>query len=261
MNIKTADEINKMRTSCRLAASVLEMIEKYVTPGISTGELDRICHKYITDDLGATPSSLGHYGFPASICTSVNHVICHGIPSDKHILKDGDIINIDVTVSKDGFIGDTSKMFIVGNAKPWAARLVNVTQECLYKAIKILKPGIKVGDIGFEIQNYAQSQGYSVVRDFCGHGIGKSMWEEPQIPHFGKKGTGTTIHAGMIFTIEPMINIGTHLTKTLPDGWTVITKDRKLSAQYEHTILITDNGCEVLTLREEEKGVFVNSQH
>lgn len=252
MHIKTPDEIQKMRVAGRLAASVLEMIAPYVKAGVSTAELDRICYRYITEDLQAIPSSLNHKGFPASICTSVNHVVCHGIPSDKKILKEGDIVNIDVTVKKDDFIGDISVMFMIGTPKPWVERLVNVTQECLYKGIRIVKPGVTLGDIGHVIQQYAESEGYSVVREFGGHGIGREMWEEPHISHYGQPNTGMELQAGMTFTIEPMINMGKKEIRSLGDGWTVITKDRSLSAQWEHTLLVTETGVEVLTCRQNE---------
>ncbi|VEB32621.1 type I methionyl aminopeptidase [Legionella cherrii] len=251
MLVKTPKEIEKMRVASNLAASVLQMIETYVVAGISTSKLEEICRQYIINDLGAIPSTLNHYGFPACICTSINHVVCHGIPSDK-ILKNGDIINIDVTVQKDGYIGDTSKMFLVGTVKPFAKKLVAVAQECLYKAISIVRPGTQLGDIGNIIQTHAEQHGYSVVREYGGHGIGRSMWEEPDVMHFGKPNTGLRLHAGMTFTIEPMLNLGRKEVKTLGDGWTVVTKDHKLSAQWEHTILVTDHGYEVLTLRPEE---------
>ncbi|HAT7922628.1 TPA: type I methionyl aminopeptidase [Legionella pneumophila subsp. pneumophila] len=251
MLVKTPEAIEKMRVAGQLAASVLEMIEPYVIAGTSTKELEQICRQYIVEDLKAIPSTLNHYGFPACICTSINHVVCHGIPSEKK-LKNGDIINIDVTVQKDGYIGDTSKMFLVGNIKPFAKKLVEVTQECLYKAISIVRPGAHLGDIGNIIQTHAEQHGYSIVREFGGHGIGKSMWEEPHIMHFGKPNTGLRLQAGMTFTIEPMLNLGRKEVKTLGDGWTVVTKDHKLSAQWEHTILVTDNGHEILTLRADE---------
>lgn len=253
MLMKMPDQIEKMRVAGGLAASVLEMIEPFVTAGVTTGELERICQKYIIEELAAIPASLNHHGFPGCICTSPNYVVCHGIPSDKKILKNGDILNIDVTVKKDGFIGDTSKMFFVGTVKPYAERLVKVTQECLYKAIQIVRPGTFLGDIGHIIQQHAESNRYTVVREFGGHGIGENMWEEPHVPHFGKPHTGLELQAGMTFTIEPMINQGKRNIRQLPDGWTVVTKDHKLSAQWEHTILVTDHGYEVLTLRKEEK--------
>lgn len=253
MLVKTPDQIQKMRAAGRLAALVLEMIEPFVIPGVTTAELERICRKYIVEDLQAIPATLNHHGFPGCICTSPNHVICHGIPSDKKILKEGDILNIDVTVKKDGFIGDTSKMFFAGKVKPFAERLVRVTQECLYKAIQIVRPGIHLGDIGYAIQQHAESHHYSVVQEFGGHGIGQEMWEEPFVPHFGKQKTGMKLQAGMTFTIEPMINLGKRDIRYLPDGWTVVTKDHKLSAQWEHTILVTETGYEILTARKEEK--------
>lgn len=249
---KTFDEIEKMRVAGKLAASVLEMITPHVIKGISTGELDKICHKYIVEDLNAIPSTLNHHGFPASICTSINHVVCHGIPSDTKFLKEGDIVNIDVTVKKDEYIGDTSKMFLIGNVSPFAQRLVSTTQECLYQGIRLVKPGVHLGDIGFVIQNHAEKNGFSVVREFCGHGIGKEMWEEPQVPHFGIPGEGRILEEGMTFTIEPMINLGKKEIRQLGDGWTIVTKDHKLSAQWEHTILVTNDSYEVLTLRQEE---------
>lgn len=251
MLVKTPEEIQKMRVSGNLAALVLQMIEPYVTEGISTKELEQICLNYIINDLQATPSTLNHYGFPACICTSINHVVCHGIPSDK-ILKNGDILNIDVTVQKEGYIGDTSKMFLIGEVKPFAKRLVEVTQECLYKAIAIVRPGVRLGDIGSIIQEHAEKNRYAIVREFGGHGIGKTMWEKPDVMHFGKPNTGLELQAGMTFTIEPMLNLGSKEIKILGDGWTVVTKDHKLSAQWEHTILVTDKGHEVLTLRADE---------
>ena len=242
-----------MREAGRLASKTLEMISEFVAPGISTGKLDEICHRYITEDLECIPAPLNYKGFPKSICTSINQVVCHGIPSESKILKDGDILNIDVTVIKDGFHGDTSKMFMVGSEKPHAKRLINITQECMYEAIKIVKPGARLGDIGYKIQSIAESNHYSVVRDYCGHGIGRVFHEDPQILHYGIPNTGLTLKEGMCFTIEPMINIGSHKTKlSKKDGWTVETIDGRLSAQWEHTILVTNSGYEVLTLREEE---------
>ena len=241
-----------MRIAGRLAAEVLEMIEPYVKPGVSTGELDRICHDYIVNVQQAIPAPLNYHGFPKSICTSINHVICHGIPSDDKILKKGDILNIDITVIKDGYHGDTSKMFFIGEPTPANERLVRVTQECLYIGIDLVKPGARLGDIGHAIQQHAESNHYSVVREYCGHGIGKVFHEDPQVLHYGRPGTGLELQAGMIFTIEPMINLGTRFNKLMKDGWTVVTKDRKPSAQWEHTILVTDTGVEILTLRSEE---------
>lgn len=256
VTIKTPEEIEKMRVAGRLAAEVLEMIGEYVKPGVTTEELNQICHDYIVDKQDAIPAPLNYKGFPKSICTSVNHVICHGIPSDKKALKKGDIINIDITVIKDGYHGDTSKMFFVGKPSIAAERLVRVTQECMYKAIELVKPGLHLGDIGAVIQKHAESNYYSVVREYCGHGIGKTFHEDPQVMHYGKKGTGMQIREGMTFTIEPMINQGKPHCTLLPDEWTVVTKDRKLSAQWEHTILVTKDGFEILTLREEERALF-----
>lgn len=250
--IKTADEISKMRVAGRLAAEVLEMIGSYVKPGVTPNELNDICHKYITDVQNAIPAPLNYKGYPKSICTSVNHVVCHGIPNDKK-LKDGDIINIDVTVIKDGYHGDTSMMFYVGKPSILAQRLCKVAQECLYIGIDQVKPGNRLGDIGAAIQRHAESHHFSVVRDYCGHGIGKGFHEDPQVLHFGKPGTGMLLKPGMTFTIEPMINAGKSTVSLMPDGWTVITKDRQLSAQWEHTILVTDSGHEILTLRKGEE--------
>lgn len=253
VSIKSPEEIEKMRVAGRLAAQVLEMIGDYVKPGVTTEELDRICHDFIVNEQQAIPAPLNYKGFPKSICTSVNHVICHGIPSEKKVLKSGDLVNIDVTVIKDEYHGDTSKMFFVGEPKVGADRLVRITQECMYKGIALVKPGTRLGDIGHVIQQHAESNHYSVVREYCGHGIGKVFHEEPQVMHYGRPGTGMAVQEGMTFTIEPMINQGKRHTKLLPDGWTVITKDRKPSAQWEHTILVTTDGCEILTLREEER--------
>ncbi|MCD8524095.1 MAG: type I methionyl aminopeptidase [Saccharospirillaceae bacterium] len=250
--IKSAEDIDKMRIAGRLAAEVLEMIGPYVTAGVSTGELDRICHDYIVNVQQAIPAPLNYRGFPKSICTSINQVICHGIPSDDKILKKGDIINIDITVIKDGYHGDTSKMFFVGEPSPANQRLVEITQECLYLGIDLVKPGARLGDIGHVIQQHAENNHYSVVREYCGHGIGTVFHEDPQVLHYGRPGTGLELQAGMIFTIEPMINQGTRFNKLMKDGWTVVTKDRKPSAQWEHTILVTETGAEVLTRRQEE---------
>lgn len=253
VSIKTAEEIEKMRVAGRLAAEVLEMIAPYVKVGVSTGELDRICHDYIVNEQKAIPAPLNYHGFPKSICTSLNHVVCHGIPSDGKILKDGDILNIDITVIKDGYHGDTSAMFTLGEPQPHTQKLIKITQECLYKAIDIVKPGTQLGDIGEIIQKYAESHHYSIVREYCGHGIGKVFHEEPQVMHYGKKGTGLTLEKGMTFTIEPMLNLGKRHTKlNKKDGWTVTTKDGRPSAQWEHTIVVTNDGCEVLTARPGE---------
>lgn len=253
ITIKSPEEIEKMRVAGRLAADVLEMIGPFVKPGVTTGELDRICHDYIVNEQQAIPAPLNYNGFPKSICTSVNHVICHGIPSDTKTLKKGDIINIDVTVIKDGYHGDTSKMLHVGDVPAHAQRLIEVTQQCLYMAIDIVKPGTQLGDIGHIIQTHAQAHNYSIVREYCGHGIGLVFHEEPQVLHYGNPGTGITLCEGMTFTIEPMLNAGSHHTKlSKSDGWTVTTRDRRLSAQWEHTLAVTANGCEVLTKRPDE---------
>ena len=250
--IKTADEIEKMRVAGRLAAEVLEMIGEHVKPGVSTDELDRICHDYIVSEQQAIPAPLNYRGFPKSICTSVNHQVCHGIPGNK-ILKDGDIVNIDITVLKDVFHGDTSKMFFVGKASILGRRLVDITQKAMWKGIELVRPGAHLGDIGHAIQQFVESHGYSVVQEYCGHGIGRGFHEDPQVLHYGSPGTGIQLQAGMTFTIEPMVNAGKRNVKLLPDGWTVVTKDRKPSAQWEHTLLVTTDGYEVLTLRKEER--------
>ena len=250
--IKSIEEINGMREAGKLAAEVLDMITNYVKPGISTGELDKICHDYIVEEQKAIPANVGYRGFEKTLCTSLNQVICHGIPDDKRFLKNGDILNIDVTVIKDGWHGDTSKMFLVGKTEAHNERLVNITQECLYKGIKAIMPGAKLGDIGHAIQEHAEKNHYSVVEEYCGHGIGKVYHDEPQILHYGTPNTGLEIKEGMCFTIEPMINLGTKFTKTLSDGWTVETKDGRNSAQWEHTILVTKEGSEVLTKRSDE---------
>lgn len=253
VSLKTPDELEKMRVAGRLAADLLEMIAPHVVPGISTGELDRICHDYMVNTQHSIPAPLGYNGFPRSICTSINHVVCHGIPSDDKILKAGDIVNIDVTPIKDEYHGDTSAMFTVGKVNPAAVRLINITQECLYKAIDIVKPGTTLGDIGAVIQHHAEANHYSVVRDYCGHGIGKVFHEEPQVLHYGKAGTGLVLEEGMTFTIEPMLNAGSHKTKlNKRDGWTVTTADRRLSAQWEHTLAVTATGVEVFTARSDE---------
>lgn len=250
--IKTSEQIEKMRVAGRLAAEVLEMIEPYIKAGVSTGELDRICHEYIVNVQQAIPAPLNYHGFPKSICTSVNHVICHGIPADDKLLKDGDIVNVDITVIKDGYHGDTSKMFIVGKPSILADRLVRITQECLYLGLKKVKNGARLGDIGHAIQVHAEKHNYSVVREYCGHGIGEGFHEDPQVLHYGRPGTGDVLKTGMCITVEPMINAGERHSKLLKDGWTVVTKDRSLSAQFEHTILVTDTGCEILTLRSDD---------
>lgn len=251
VTIKTPDEIQKMRVAGRLASQVLEMIEPYVKAGVTTNELNDVCHQYITQVQHAIPAPLNYRGFPKSICTSVNHQVCHGIPSDKK-LKDGDIVNIDVTVIKDEYHGDTSKMFIIGTPSVRAKRLVTITQECLYIGIKMVKPGIYLGDIGAAIQKHAEKNFFSVVREYCGHGIGRIFHEDPQVLHYASADKGEILRPGMTFTIEPMINAGKRHVTLLPDDWTVITKDRSLSAQWEHTLLVTETGVEVLTKRDEE---------
>ena len=249
--IKTASEIEKMRIAGKLAADVLEMIAPYVVSGVSTNKLDTICHDYMVNEQHTIPAPLNYKGFPKSICTSVNQQVCHGVPCDKK-LKEGDIINVDITVIKDGYHGDTSKMFCIGEVTPFAKRLVNVTRDALFLSIEQIKPGNHFGDIGYVIQKYAHKHRYSVVQEFCGHGVGKEFHEPPHVMHYGKRGTGEAFKPGMIFTIEPMLNIGKRQTKILGDGWTAITKDRSLSAQWEHTILVTETGYEILTLRAEE---------
>jgi methionyl aminopeptidase len=253
IHLKTTEEIAKMRVAGRLAAEVLEMIEPHVQAGITTDELNTLCHDYIVNVQDAIPAPLNYHGFPKSICTSVNHVVCHGIPNNKP-LKNGDIINIDITVKKDGYHGDTSKMFFVGEPSIKAKRLTRVTHEAMWLGIKMIKPGVQLGDIGAAIQQHVEQNHYSVVREYCGHGIGSTFHEpEIQVLHYGTPGKGLTLEAGMTFTIEPMVNAGGRQIKLLPDEWTVITKDRELSAQWEHTILVTDIGYEVLTLRKEEQ--------
>ncbi|AJC50297.1 type I methionyl aminopeptidase [Coxiella endosymbiont of Amblyomma americanum] len=252
ISIKTSEELEKMRIAGRLAAEVLEMIEPYVKKGVTTNTLNTICHNYITRVQSAIPAPLNYLGFPKSICTSVNHVVCHGIPNDKK-LKEGDIINIDVTVLKHGYHGDTSKMFAVGNISDHEKRLIHVTQECLYIGISMVKPGTRLCDIGAAIQDHAEKNHYSVVREYCGHGIG-SLFHEPelQVLHYKTFDKGIVLEPGMTFTIEPMINTGKRHIELLNDGWTVVTKDRCLSAQWEHTLAVTENGYEIFTLRKEE---------
>ena len=251
IHLKTPEEIEKMRVAGRLAADVLHFVRPHVRPGITTGELDTLCHEFIVREQQAIPAPLNYHGFPKSICTSVNHVVCHGIPGDRR-LKDGDIVNVDITVIKDGYHGDTSKMFFVGEPSIQARRLTQVSYECLRIGIEMVKPGVRLGDIGHTIQQHAEKHSFSVVREYCGHGIGRAFHEDPQVLHYGTPGTGEVLEAGMTFTIEPMINAGKRHVKLLPDRWTVITKDRSLSAQWEHTILVTDTGFEVLTKRPED---------
>jgi len=251
VTIKTTEEIAKMRIAGRLAGDVLDMIRPHVVAGITTNELDKICHDYIVNDQQAIPAPLNYRGFPKSICTSVNHQVCHGIPADK-TLKNGDIINIDITVIKDKYHGDTSKMFMVGKPSIQAERICRISYECMRMGIEMVKPGIQLGDIGHTIQQHAEKNHCSIVREYCGHGIGINFHEDPQVLHYGEPGTGLVLEPGMIFTIEPMVNIGKRGVKVLPDEWTVVTKDRSLSAQWEHTILVTDDGFDVLTQRPDD---------
>ncbi|MDP3705747.1 MAG: type I methionyl aminopeptidase [Legionellaceae bacterium] len=256
--IKSPEQIEKMRIAGQLTAKVLEAVSDIIKPGMTTMDIDTFCEDYIRNTLKAIPGSKGQYGYPYSVNTSLNHVICHGMPSDNQILKKGDIVNVDITVIYEGYYGDSSKMFCIGEVATHAQRLVDVTQQCLYKGIAVVKPKATLGDIGHAIQSHATQHNYTVVREYCGHGIGQRMHEEPQVMHYGTAGSGLALAEGMTFTIEPMINQGRadvkHLTK---DGWNIaITKDRKLSAQWEHTILVTKTGFEVLTLREEEKGII-----
>lgn len=252
IDIKTSEEIKKMRIAGRLAAEVLEMIEAYIYPGISTETLNSICHNYITNVQNAVAAPLGYKGFPKSICTSINDVVCHGIPNDQHKLKDGDIINVDVTIIKNGFHADTSRMFIVGKPTKLGSSLCKVTQESLYQAINIIKPGIRLKKIGKSIQKFVESKKFSVVREYCGHGIGKQFHESPHVLNYDADDAGVILQSGMIFTIEPMVNAGNRYVYTTTDGWTVKTKDHSLSAQYEHTVLITKKGYEILTKRTNE---------
>ena len=247
VTIKSREEQQKMREAGRLAAEVLLFVEPHIKPGVTTDQLDQLCHEYIVDKLGAIPAPLNYKGFPKSICTSVNHVVCHGIPGPK-VLKRGDILNVDITVIKDGYHGDTSKMFYLGEPTVLARRLVETTHEAMVKGIEKVKPGARLGDIGHAIQTFAESRGYSIVREYCGHGIGRIFHEDPQVLHYGAPDTGIELKPGMTFTIEPMINAGKADVRLLPDGWTVVTKDHSLSAQWEHTVLVTDTGHEVLTL-------------
>ncbi|RKS87017.1 methionine aminopeptidase type I [Orbus hercynius] len=252
IRLKTQEEIEKMRIAGKLAADVLEMIAPYVKPGISTGELDKICYDFIINEQKAIPANIGYHGYQHTSCISINDVVCHGIPSFDKKLKEGDILNIDVTVIKDGYHGDTSQMYIAGKPTVAGQRLCDVTQQSLYEAIKIVKPGLRLREIGRTIQKYAESFGFSSVREYCGHGIGEVYHDEPQVLHYDSDDNGVILQAGMTFTIEPMINTGDWRTRTMKDGWTVKTKDRGLSAQYEHTILVTETGVEILTLRSNE---------
>ena len=252
VTIKTPAEQEKMRLAGRLAADVLDMIGAHVKPGVSTDELNAICHDYIVETQQAIPAPLNYRGFPKSICTSVNHVVCHGIPGEK-VLKDGDIVNIDITVIKDGYHGDTSRMFHVGSAPVLAERLTRVCFDSMWEGIRAIRPGARLGDIGHAVQSHAEGNRFSVVREYCGHGIGRVFHEEPQVLHYGKRGTGIELVPGMTLTVEPMINAGKRDVKLLADGWTVVTKDHSLSAQWEHTVLVTEAGYEVLTLGGEDR--------
>ncbi|HZH42558.1 MAG TPA: type I methionyl aminopeptidase [Lysobacter sp.] len=253
VTLKTPEEIEKMRVAGRLAAEVLQIVAPHVRPGVTTAELDRICHDHIVNVQGAIPANVGYGGapgripFPATICTSVNNVICHGIPSPTKALKDGDIVNIDVTVIKDGWHGDTSRMYVVGTPSVMARRLVDITREAMFRGIRAVRPGATLGDIGHAIQSYVEAERFSVVREYCGHGIGRVYHEDPQVLHYGRPGEGLVLKPGMTFTIEPMVNEGSRHTRLLPDGWTVVTKDRRLSAQWEHTVAVTEDGVEILT--------------
>lgn len=249
LSIKSADEIEKMRTAGRLAASVLDMIGEHVKIGITTDELNSICHDFIVNELNAIPAPLNYRGFPKSICTSINNVVCHGIPGPR-VLKKGDIINIDVTVIKDDFHGDTSRMYFVGKPSIKASRLSRICYEAMMCGIETIKPGTRLGDLGSAVQKHAESHGYSVVREYCGHGIGRRFHEEPHILHYGKPDTGMQLSPGMTFTVEPMINAGKKETRLQADRWTVVTSDGSLSAQWEHTVLVTETGYEILTHSE-----------
>jgi methionyl aminopeptidase len=251
VGVKTPDEQEKMRVAGKLAAQVLDMIGSRVEPGVTTDELNDICHNFIVGHQDAIPAPLNYKGFPKSICTSVNHVVCHGIPGPK-TLKNGDILNIDITVIKDGFHGDTSRMFFVGKPSVLSERLTRVTREAMLRGISVVRPGATLGDIGAAIQTHVEKNRFSVVREYCGHGIGRVFHEDPQVLHYGRAGTGMTLVEGMTFTVEPMINAGKRQVKLLPDGWTVVTKDHSLSAQWEHTILVTADGFEILTLGDQE---------
>ena len=247
LTLKSPSDIECMRVAGRLAAEVLQVVAPHVKPGVSTAELDRICHDHIVNVQKAVPANVGYKGFPATVCTSVNNVICHGIPSPSKILKDGDIVNIDVTVIKDGWHGDTSRMFIVGKPSVKAQRLVDVTRQAMFEGIRAVRPGATLGDVGHAIQKHVEAERFSVVREYCGHGIGQIYHDDPQVLHYGQPGTGLRLEEGMTFTIEPMVNEGQRHTKLLNDGWTVVTRDKSLSAQWEHTVAVTADGVEILT--------------
>jgi methionyl aminopeptidase len=252
VTIKSPEEQEKMRVAGRLASEVLDMIGTHVVPGVTTDELDKLCHDYIIEQQQAIPANVNYRGFPKTICSSVNHVVCHGIPNDKR-LKAGDIINIDVTVIKDGFHGDTSRMYFVGKPLVSAQRLTETCYEAMWRGIKMVRPGARLGDIGYAIQSFVEANNFSVVREYCGHGIGRIYHEDPQVLHYGEPGTGLELRAGMTFTVEPMVNAGKRHVRLLPDGWTVVTKDHSLSAQWEHTVLVTETGVDVLTLGSHDR--------
>jgi methionyl aminopeptidase len=252
VSIKSLEEQERMRTAGRLAAEVLDMIAQHVVPGVTTEELDRLCHEYIVNVQKAIPANVNYKGYPKTLCTSVNHVVCHGIPGDR-VLKGGDILNIDVTVIKDGFHGDTSRMYFVGKPSVQAQRLTEVCFEAMWRGIRKVRPGARLGDIGHAIQTYVEAQNFSVVREYCGHGIGRVYHEDPQVLHYGEPDTGIELKPGMTFTVEPMVNAGRRHVRLLPDGWTVVTKDHSLSAQWEHTVLVTASGHEVLTLGKDSR--------
>ncbi|HSD75242.1 MAG TPA: type I methionyl aminopeptidase [Steroidobacteraceae bacterium] len=252
VSIKSLEEQARMRTAGRLAAEVLDMIGQHVVPGVTTEELDRLCHEYIVNVQKAIPANVNYKGYPKTLCTSVNHVVCHGIPGDR-VLKGGDILNIDVTVIKDGFHGDTSRMYFVGKPSVQAQRLTEVCFEAMWRGIRKVRPGARLGDIGHAIQTYVEAQNFSVVREYCGHGIGRVYHEDPQVLHYGEPDTGIELKPGMTFTVEPMVNAGRRHVRLLPDGWTVVTKDHSLSAQWEHTVLVTASGHEVLTLGKDSR--------
>jgi len=261
ITIKDNHDIEKMRVACRLASEVLDYITPFVVPGVTTEKLDQLCHDYMVNVQGCIPAPLnyappGHAPYPKSICTSINQQVCHGVPGDR-VLKNGDIVNLDITTIKDGYHGDTSRMFCVGTPSPQAKRLCDITYECMWRGIQQVKPGATLGDIGHAIQKHAESSGYSVVREFCGHGIGKKFHEDPQVLHYGKPGTGIKLQEGMIFTIEPMINAGKRDIRQMGDGWTIVTKDRSLSAQWEHTVLVTADSYEVLTVSDGTPAPFL----
>lgn len=253
--LKTPEELEIMRKSGRLLASVFDYLDKNITVGTSTMEINDLAERYIIDQLAARPASKGQYGYEYSLNTSVNNVVCHGIPSDSQILKSGDIVNVDITLEQGGFIADSSKMYMIGEISPLAKRLVDKTYEAMWTGIRVVKPGATLGDVGHAIQTYAEKNGYSIVREYCGHGIGREMHEAPEVLHYGIQGKGVTLKEGMTFTIEPMINQGKAKVKTKNDGWTVVTNDKKLSAQWEHTIAVTADGYEVLTIRDDEQQV------